>query len=209
MDGLPPPDIPAIVEAAPAGSALPFRIVLGPRRSVSRSPAAQPLAPASAGRFGPNDVYANIPERDDRGRDQLAMFRIWNPDPVGNHERQLAAVKPALAAVVRKALADNSGMRFVVGSGARTEAEQRLAGAWGWSPWPRSLPGNAAFRKHLDGEAVDLWPLDAAGRVTFDGRLQARVAVAMKRAARELGVRVLWGGEWRSARKDPPRFELR
>lgn len=166
-------------------------------------------AAASSEPYGPDGVYANIPERDDRGRDQLTMFKTWNPDPIRNHERNLAAVRPALAAVVRKAEADNPGLRFVIGSGLRTEAEQRLAGAWGWSPWPSFLSRNPQLRKHMDGEAVDLWPLDAAGRVTFDPVLQAKVAAAMKRAARELGVRLLWGGEWRSARKDPPHFELR
>ncbi|WP_210381551.1 hypothetical protein, partial [Microvirga zambiensis] len=35
---------------------------------------------------GPGGVYAKIPARDEFGRDQLAMFRAWNPDPLGNHE---------------------------------------------------------------------------------------------------------------------------
>src|SRR4051812_1450886 len=33
---------------------------------------------------GPAGVYAKIPARDEYGRDQLAMFRAWNPDPVGH-----------------------------------------------------------------------------------------------------------------------------
>src|SRR5215212_4026162 len=82
---------------------------------------------------GPGDVYANIPKKDDLGRDQIAMFREWNPDPVGNHETYLRALNPLLARVVRKAQADNPGLRFVVGSGRRDGALQRKAVAWGWS----------------------------------------------------------------------------
>lgn len=208
MDALPPPPAYAVVqETAPATSA--GRPWIGAAARRTRPSPEIPAVPASVEAHGPNGVYANIPERDDRGRDQLAMFRAWNPDPIGNHERNLAAVKPALAAVVRKAEADNPGLRFVVGSGVRSEAEQRLAGLWGWSPWPAFLPRNPQLRKHIEGEAVDLWPLDAASRVTFDPALQRRVAAAMKKAARDLGVRMLWGGEWASTRKDPPHFELR
>ena len=41
---------------------------------------------------GPGGVYARIPERDEFGRDQLAMFRTWNPDPVTNNEANLRAM---------------------------------------------------------------------------------------------------------------------
>lgn len=159
------------------------------------------------GRFGPNGVYAAIPPVDDRGRDQLSMFRAWNPDPLGNHARHLATVRPELAATVRKALADNPGLRFVVGSGLRSQAEQRQAELWGWSP-RHPFSANPAYRKHVDGSAVDLWPLDTENRVVFSARLQRSVGAAMKRAARELGVRLLWGGEWRG-RRDLTHFELR
>ena len=30
--------------------------------------------------YGPGDVYANIPVKDEFGRDQLAMFRTWHPE---------------------------------------------------------------------------------------------------------------------------------
>ena len=35
------------------------------------------------------DVYANIPELDDQGRDQRRMFRLWNPDPIKPHRSRL------------------------------------------------------------------------------------------------------------------------
>jgi hypothetical protein len=150
---------------------------------------------------GPGGIYANIPARDDRGRDQIAMFLAWNPDPLGRHEANLAGLKGSLARVVRKAQADNPGLRFVIGSGRRDDALQRKAVAWGWS---RTL-GSA----HQFGEAVDLWPLDSHGRVTFEPAVQDRVAAAMRRAAAELGIPVRWGGAFRSFKdRDRSHFEL-
>ena len=158
--------------------------------------------------YGPNGVYANIPPVDDRGRRQIPMFNRWNPDPIGNHERNLASVQPRLAAVVRKAQADNPDLHFVVGSGLRNWDQQRQAEAWGWSPRAHPFAASATLRKHLDGEAVDLWPLDENNRVTFTPALQSRVAAAMRRASGELRVRISWGGNWRG-KKDPTHFELR
>ena len=170
------------------------------------------LAPA-AGRalaqgYGPGDVYANIPPIDDRGRRQIPMFYAWNPDPLGNHERQLASVQPELAAVVRRALAENPGLRFVVGSGTRSWQQQRQAEEWGWSPRTHPFAASPSLRKHLEGRAVDLWPLDENQRITFAPAAQGRIATAMLRAARELRVPISWGGGWRR-KKDPTHFELR
>lgn len=171
--------------------------------------AALTLAPAlvAAQGYGPGDVYANIPPIDDRGRRQIPMFNAWNPDPVGNHARHLASVQPQLASIVRKAQADNPGLRFVVGSGTRTWDQQRQAESWGWSPRAHPFAASPSLRKHLDGKAVDLWPLDENGRVTFAPALQSRVAAAIMRASRDLGIRVSWGGGWRR-KKDPTHFEL-
>jgi peptidoglycan L-alanyl-D-glutamate endopeptidase CwlK len=150
---------------------------------------------------GPDDVYANIPPRDDRGRDQIAMFREWNPDPKGNHEANLRAISPSLARVIRKAQADNPGLSFVIGSGRRDRALQGKAFAWGWSRTRSS--------QHETGEAVDLWPLDAIGRVTFDAATQGRIGAAMKKAAADLGVPIRWGGHFRSFKeRDRSHFEL-
>lgn len=167
-----------------------------------------PAAFAAAQGYGPNDVYANIPPVDDRGRRQIPMFNAWNPDPIGNHERNLASVQPPLGAVVRKALRDNPSLHFVVGSGTRTWEQQRQAEAWGWSPRAHPFAASPSLRKHLEGKAVDLWPLDENGHVTFSPALQARVASAVMRASRDLGVPLSWGGNWRR-RKDPTHFELK
>lgn len=151
--------------------------------------------------YGPGGVYARIPAKDEFGRDQLAMFREWNPDPLANHEANLRALHPTLAKVVRKAQADNPGLPFVIGSGRRDRKLQRRAVAWGWSMTRASA--------HRSGKAVDLWPLDPQGRVIFDPGVQNRIATALKRAASELGVALRWGGQFHGYKHmDRSHFEL-
>jgi peptidoglycan L-alanyl-D-glutamate endopeptidase CwlK len=152
-------------------------------------------------RYGPGSVYARIPARDEFGRDQLGMFRTWNPDPVRNHETNLKALNPVLAKVVRKAQTDNPGQRFVIGSGKRNRRLQRMAVTWGWSRTQDS--------RHRLGNAVDLWLLDWKGRVYFDWRGQNEIAFAMQRAATELGVPIRWGGYFHGFKDlDRSHFEL-
>jgi hypothetical protein len=152
--------------------------------------------------YGLGGVYARIPARDEFGRDQLAMFRAWNPSPVENHAANLRAIHPALAHVVRKAQADNPDLHFVIGSGRRGSKLQRKAVAWGWSRTEGS--------PHRWGHAVDLWPLDPEGRVFFDPKTQNRIAAALMEAATELGVPIGWGGRFLGYKDmDRSHFELR
>src|SRR5215213_7632759 len=160
-----------------------------------------PLKASSTGLYGPDDVYANIPAKDEFGRDQLEMFRTWNPDPLGNHETNLKALNPSLAMVIRNAQAATPELHFVVGSGVRDQNLQRKAVAWGWSKTRDSL--------HRSGDAVDLWPLDQAGRVVFDPSALNRIAAAMKEAAARLGVTIGWGGYFRGFKdRDRSHFEI-
>lgn len=164
----------------------------------------QPIAPAS--KSAPKDEqaqlrrvgYGNIPATDDRGEDQLAKFKEWNPDPIGNHARLLASVKPDLQSVIRRAQ-EIAGISFVVGSGTRDDKQQAKARKFGWSGTDDS--------KHLHGDAVDLWVLDKDQQVTFkDEAAYARVSKAMSQAASELGFEVRWGGSFK--KRDIPHFEL-
>jgi hypothetical protein len=152
--------------------------------------------------YGPGDIYVKIPSRDEFGRDQLAMFRAWNPDPVGHHEANLRAIHPLLASVVRKTQVDNPGLRFVIGSGRRGGKLQRKAVAWGWSRTEDS--------PHRLGLAVDLWPLDTDGHVFFGPQTQSRIAAALMKAASDLGVLIRWGGRFHGFKDtDRSHFELR
>jgi peptidoglycan LD-endopeptidase CwlK len=179
-------------------------IYLGPKAAAQHEQAAGPKRVtdrASRSIYRPAGVYANIPARDEFGRDQLAMFRVWNPDPLGQHEANLRAITPALATMVRRTQADNPSLRFVIGSGRRDGNRQRQAVAWGWS---KTLDS-----PHRSGNAVDLWPLDDEGQVTFDPAVQTRIASAVRKAATELGVPIRWGGRFhRYKGMDRSHFEL-
>lgn len=112
-------------------------------------------------------------------------------------EKNLLEVHPDLVRVVRRA-ASLSALEFVVTEGRRTlKRQQELlkAGA------TRTLNS-----RHLTGHAVDV-AVRVAGQVRWDWPLYSQIAVTMKTAARELGVPITWGGDWKSFR-DGPHFEL-
>ena len=136
-------------------------------------------------------AYAKIP------KGELSQFMQWNSDPIANHEKNLASIEPKLADVVRRAQ-EISGLNFVAGSGVRDKDLQKKAVEWGWSG---TLDSN-----HLHGDAVDLWPIDEDGAVSFDTARLKAVSEAMKKAAEELGVSINWGGDWK--KPDRPHFEL-
>ena len=141
-------------------------------------------------------VYDNIPLR------ERAAFMRWNSDPIRNHQSNLDGVVPELRKVVRKAekLAEEAGIRFVIGSGKRTPEQQAEAVRMGWS-----LTHNS---KHLGGTAIDLWILDSRNSVTFDNvALANALALLVKRAATEVGVNIAWGGD-NKLFIDRPHFEL-
>lgn len=146
------------------------------------------------------DPYSGIRDVDSKGQaGQREKFRQWNPDPVGNNEANLQSIDPKLADVVRRAQ-EIAGTRFVVASGKRTPEMQKKAVEWGWSKTTES--------DHLDGSSVDLWPLDDSGSVKFDPGMQQEIVMAMKLAAKELGVSLDIGAEWKSF-KDKPHFALK
>jgi peptidoglycan L-alanyl-D-glutamate endopeptidase CwlK len=111
--------------------------------------------------------------------------------------RNLNGVHPDLVRVVQRAL-ELSTVDFMVTEGLRTKQRQQMLYAAGAT---RTLNS-----RHLTGHAVDLaaW---VAGSVRWDWPLYYRIADAMKTAAAELGVAIVWGGDWKSF-KDGPHFEL-
>lgn len=60
--------------------------------------------------------------------------------------------------------------------------------------------------RHLTGHAVDLGAY-VNGSVRWDWPLYFKIADAMKSAADELGIPIVWGGDWVTF-KDGPHFEL-
>jgi peptidoglycan L-alanyl-D-glutamate endopeptidase CwlK len=117
----------------------------------------------------------------------------------------LAGVHPDLVKVVRRAI-QLTPVDFRVNEGLRTLARQKQLVAAGASRTMKS--------RHITGHAVDLvavMDLDHDGTVEtqemFHWPLYPKIAEAMKQAASELGVKIEWGGAWRTF-KDGPHFQL-
>ncbi|MFN3465640.1 MAG: M15 family metallopeptidase [Terricaulis sp.] len=110
---------------------------------------------------------------------------------------RLNGVHPDLVVVVSRAI-KLSDVDFTVLEGRRTKARQAQLVAAGASTTMNS--------RHLTGHAVDLGAL-IGGKVRWDWPLYHRIAAAMKQAAKDLGVPLEWGGDWRSF-KDGPHFQL-
>lgn len=110
-------------------------------------------------------------------------------------KQRLVGVHPDLVKVVTRAadLAD-----FIVIEGLRTPERQKQLVAAGASQTMKS--------RHLTGHAVDLAAV-VAGQIRWDWPLYDRLSVAMKNAAKELGVSIEWGGDWKTL-KDGPHFQL-
>lgn len=108
----------------------------------------------------------------------------------------LKGVHPDLVAVMHRAL-ELTEVDFVVYEGLRTVTRQKELVKSGASKTMNS--------RHLTGHAVDIAPY--VGGVRFDWPLYHKLAPAVKLAAAELGVALVWGGDWASF-ADGPHFEL-
>lgn len=111
--------------------------------------------------------------------------------------RRLVGVHPDLAAVVRRAIG-LTPVDFMVTEGLRTPARQAALVRAGAS---RTLKS-----RHLTGHAVDVAAM-IDGQVRWDWPLYPKIARAFRQAADELGVEIVWGGDWKRLR-DGPHFEL-
>ena len=110
---------------------------------------------------------------------------------------RLQGVHPDLVKVVERAI-DLSPVDFTVLEGLRSPERQQTLVASGASQTLNS--------RHITGHAVDLgaW---VDNQVDWSWPLYHKIANAMKAAANELGVSIVWGGDWRTF-KDGPHFEL-
>lgn len=110
---------------------------------------------------------------------------------------RLKNVHKDLIKVIELAITKSS-VDFVVTEGLRTKERQRKLVAAGASKTLNS--------RHITGHAVDVAAL-VDGKIRWDWPLYAKIAEAVKAAANELNVKIVWGGDWRSF-KDGPHFEL-
>lgn len=110
---------------------------------------------------------------------------------------RLQGVHPDLVKVVERAI-EITAVDFMVTEGLRTperQAELLKAGAT-----------QTKNSRHLTGHAVDVAAV-VDGKVCWSFAPYGKIAQAMKQAAEELGVAIVWGGEWVTL-KDGPHFEL-
>lgn len=121
--------------------------------------------------------------------------------------KRLEGVHSDLVAVVIRA-AEISEQPFIITEGLRTIERQKKLVAAGASTTLRS--------RHLTGHAVDVAAfvdMDGSGDYTsgdnirWDWPLYSRIASAMKGAAFQLNIPIIWGGDWKTF-KDGPHFEL-
>lgn len=112
--------------------------------------------------------------------------------------KRLSTCHPDLIAVVTLA---SERVPMAVICGHRGEVDQRAAFANGFSKknWPDS-PHNTVPSRAVD---ITPLPLDWQDVAAFE-----RVAKVVKMAAKELGVEVEWGGDWKKF-KDRPHFQLK
>lgn len=133
-----------------------------------------------------------------------ALLEALGPAPAPAEEwdarsaKNLVGVHPDLVAVMNRAQKD-SPVPFMVIEGVRTIQRQRELVAAGASQTLRS--------RHLTGHAVDIVPLNAAGKISWDWPLYDKLSVAVKHAAASLAIPVEWGGDWQTF-KDGPHWQL-
>ena len=110
---------------------------------------------------------------------------------------RLQGVHTDLVRVVERAI-DLTPVDFTVLEGLRSPERQQTLVASGASQTLNS--------RHITGHAVDLgaW---VDNQVDWSWPLYHQIANAMKAAATELGIPIVWGGDWKTF-KDGPHFEL-
>ncbi len=109
--------------------------------------------------------------------------------------KNLVGVNADLVKVVKRAL-ELSPVDFTVIEGLRTKERQAELLEKGFT---RTMSS-----RHIIGQAVDIVPLPVDWN---NPKPFGLVAEAMKKAADELGVKITWGGDWKTF-KDLPHYQI-
>ncbi len=115
----------------------------------------------------------------------------------GQSISRMAGLHPDLKKVMNQAILATD-LDFTVLEGLRTLERQKQMVESGASTTLNS--------RHLDGHAVDIAPF-VGGEVRWDWPLYYKLAVIVKAAAKEVGVPIEWGGDWKTF-KDGPHWQL-
>jgi len=115
---------------------------------------------------------------------------------------KLKGVHPDLVKVVERAI-KLSETDFTVLEGVRSKERQKVLVEAGASQTmnSRHIPGADGFAKAVD---LGAWVDD---EVRWDWPLYHKINAAMQEAAKQLGIPVEWGGNWRTF-KDGPHWQL-
>ncbi len=136
----------------------------------------------------------------------------------------LVGVHPNLVKVLNASITD-SPVDFTITEGVRTTQKQQEYYSWGRT---KKNPNTGKMTKvtYADGikrksnhqpkddgygYAVDLYPyFDDKVQVQGDAVILALEEIAdhIKKKAKELGIKIVWGGDWKKP-YDPPHFQLR
>ena len=112
-------------------------------------------------------------------------------------KQRMTGVHPDLVRVMELAI-KLTQVDFTVLEGLRTQSRQASLVASGASTTMNS--------RHLTGHAIDIAPF-IDGEVRWDWPLYYKLAAAVKAAAAQLNIAIVWGGDWKTF-KDGPHFEL-
>lgn len=110
---------------------------------------------------------------------------------------RMAGVNEDLVRVVKLTIT-RSPLDFSITEGLRTIERQRELVAQKKSQTMKS--------RHIIGEAVDICVL-IDGKANWDFENYRKVADVFKTCAKELGVAITWGGDWKTL-KDGPHFQI-
>lgn len=110
---------------------------------------------------------------------------------------RLAGVKEPLQTLAKSAITD-SPYDFSITCGLRTIEEQRVLFA--------NRKTKTMKSKHLTGDAFDI-AVFVDGKLTWDLKYYKAVATHIKKVAAKLGIKITWGGDWKSF-IDGPHFQL-
>ena len=110
---------------------------------------------------------------------------------------KMAGVHPDLVRVINEAI-KITPIDFGITCGTRTLAQQRVLVATGKSQTLNS--------RHLTGHAVDVVAM-IDGKASWEMKDYKTIAIALKRAAKSIGIPIKWGGDFLGF-PDGPHFEL-
>ena len=111
---------------------------------------------------------------------------------------KLKGVNSSLVNVIKRAI-EITTIDFVVIEGMRTiERQKELV---------KTKKSQTMRSKHLLGRAIDIGAI-VNGIISWDNKYYSEIAKAMKQAAKELGVAIEWGGDWKTL-VDAVHFQLK